>query len=49
MGMQSKAYELDQTPTDKLKQVLQSCLPSLTKIVNLSLDTGTFNENGKLL
>ena len=47
MGMQSKTCKLDQIPTNKLKQVLQSFLPSLTKIVNLSLNSGTFNENWK--
>ena len=47
MAMQSKTYELDQIPTSKLNQVLQSCLPPLTKIVNLSLDTGTFNKKWK--
>ena len=47
MGLQSKTCKLDLIPTNKLKQVLQSCLPSLTQIVNLSLDTGTFNEKLK--
>ena len=47
IGMQSKTCELNQIPTNKLKQILQSCLPSLTKIVNLFVNTGTFNENWK--
>ena len=47
MGMQSKTCKLDQIPTNKIKQVLQSCLPSLTKIVDLSLNTGTFTKKLK--
>ena len=42
LGMPSKSYELDILPTTFLKNVLKHCLPSITKIVNLSLVTGEF-------
>ena len=33
--------------TDELKEVLHICIPSITKIVNLSLDKGAFSNQRK--
>ena len=45
--MPSKSCELDYMGTDKIKEVLHTCLPSITKIVNLSLEKGTFSNQWK--
>ena len=42
LKMKTKTCELDTMPTSVLKQILDKCLPSLTKIVNLSLSEGVF-------
>ena len=47
LGMPSKSCELDTVPTTFLKKVFKNCLPSIAKIVNLSLDTGEFLERWK--
>ena len=47
MGMPSKSCELDILPTTLLKKVLKHCLPSIAKIVNLSLIAGDFCDNWK--
>ena len=41
----TKSCELDIIPTSLLKKCLSGLLPSVTKIVNISLSTGTFPEN----
>ena len=43
----TKSYELDIIPTSLLKKCLSGLLPSVTKVVNISLSTGTFSENYK--
>ena len=40
--MPAKTCQLDIIPTDRLKQVLEGCLPALTHITNRSLDTNQF-------
>ena len=47
IGMPSKSCELNTIPTIFLKKVLKQCLPSIAKIVNLSLDTGEFCKRWK--
>ena len=42
-----KSCELDIMPKSLLKKCLSGLLPSVTKIVNISLSTGTFPENYK--
>ena len=46
-GMPSKICQLDIIPTDKLKDILEGCLPAITHITNSSLDTGSFCEEVK--
>ena len=41
-SMPSKACTLDILQTDRLKQVLEGCLPTITNIVNSLLNTGEF-------
>ena len=45
--MQSKLCELDCLPTHILKDHIDSFIPILTKIVNLSLESGVFSEDWK--
>ena len=45
--MQSKLCELDCLPTHILKDHIDTWIPILTKIVNLSLDRGVFSEDWK--
>ena len=45
--MQIKLCELDYLPTHILKNHIDSFIPVLTKIVNLSLKTGVFAEDWK--
>ena len=47
IGMPSKSCELNILPTTFLKKVLKCCLPSIAKIVNLSLVTGEFCDKWK--
>ena len=46
-AMPSKSCELDYMGTDKIKEVLHTCIPSITKIVNLSLEKGAFSNQWK--
>ena len=45
--MQSKTCQLDEIPTAKLQEILEGCLPSITHIVNSSLDQGKFCKDWK--
>ena len=45
--MPSKSCELDYMGTDKIKEILHTCIQSITKIVNLSLNKGTFSNQWK--
>ena len=45
--MPAKTCQLDIIPTDRLKQVLEGCLPTLIHITNGSLDTNQFCEEWK--
>ena len=47
LGMPSKSSKLNNIPTTFLKKVLKQCLPSIAKIVNLSLVTGSFCDKWK--
>ena len=46
--MKTKSWELDDLPTDILKQILPRVVPLITKIVNLLLEQGEFSENWKV-
>ena len=46
--MPSKMCELDSIPVDLLRQGLDSLLPTLTEIFNLSLGTATFARSLKV-
>ena len=48
MEMPSRTCELDLIPTEFLKKVLVHCIPTVTKVINLSLSTGYFYEEWKL-
>ena len=45
--MPSKTCQLDEIPTAKLQEILEGCLPSLTHLVNSSLDQGKFCDEWK--
>ena len=45
--MTTKSCEIDIIPTKLLKKVLKHYIPTLTKIINLSPDTGKFHEGWK--
>ena len=45
--MPTKSCEFDIVSTKVFKQVLHSCLPAITKIINLSLDKGEFSMQWK--
>ena len=47
MKMPDKSCELDIMTTSLLKRVLNSCLPAIARVVNLSLDKGEFCTNWK--
>ena len=47
MSMKTKSCELDPMPTHLLKSELDVFLPSLTRLINLSLDKGVFSETWK--
>ena len=42
--MPTKTCQLDIIPTDKLKQVVEGCLPGLTHITNRSLEINQFYD-----
>ena len=46
-AMPAKSCQLDIIPTDRLRQVLEGCLPALTHITNKSLDTNQFCKEWK--
>ena len=46
-AMPSKSCELDYIGIDKMREVLNTCIPSITKIVNLSLNKGAFSKQWK--
>ena len=46
-GMRLKTCALDIIPTSKLQEVLGGCIPSITHLVNSSLDQGAFCEDWK--
>ena len=46
-AMPTKSWELNYMGTDKIKAVLHTCIPSITKIDNLSLDKGAFSNQWK--
>ena len=46
-AMPTNTCQLDVIPTDKLKQVLEGCLPALTHIINKLLDTNQFCSEWK--
>ena len=46
-GMPLKTCQLDIIPTDKLKEVLEGCLPAVTHITNSSLHTSSSCEEWK--
>ena len=45
--MPSKTCQLDNVPTAKLQEILEGCLPSITHLVNSSLDQGKFCKEWK--
>ena len=45
--MPPKTCQLDIIPTDKLREVLDGCVPAITHITNSSLDTSSFCEERK--
>ena len=47
MLMNNKSWKLDIISTDKLKEILDSCIGTITKIVNISLTTGQFCDQWK--
>ena len=47
-AMPSKCCDLDVIPTSLLKEALELLLPTLTKLVNLSLAEGVFSEEWKI-
>ena len=47
MAMKTKSCELDPLPTHLLKESIDLLLPSITKIVNLSLSSGRFSSHWK--
>ena len=48
MSMKSKCCELDALPASLLKRMIDVCLPSITKIVNLSLEIRQFTYQRKV-
>ena len=48
MCMKNKNCKLDQISTQTLKEIITSCLPSITHIVNMSLTRGDFIIDWKL-
>ena len=48
MCMKNKNCKLDQISTQMLKEIITTCLPSITHIVNMSLTRGDFITDWKL-
>ncbi len=48
MDSKTTSCELDPIPTELLKQCIDTILPVLTKMINLSLQSGTFPEEWKM-
>ena len=48
ISMKSRCCELDALPTSLLKRMIDVCLPSITKIVNISLEMGQFTYQWKV-
>ena len=48
MSMKSKCCELNALPTSLLKRMIDVCLPSIMKIINLSLEMGQFTYQWKV-
>ena len=48
MKMENKHCKLNIIPTSILKQILDTCLPAITQIVNLSLTHGEFSKDWKV-
>ena len=46
--MKSKSCELDDLPTDILKKILPTVISLITKIINMSLESGEFSESWKV-
>ena len=46
-AMPTKTCQLDVIPTDRLKPVQEGCLPDLTHIMNILLDTNHFCNEWK--
>ena len=46
-SMATKSCELDAIPTSVLKQITPSIVPTITKIINISLTQGIFTEEWK--
>ena len=47
MEMPKKSCEIDTIPTELLKKVLKHCMPTLTKLINLSLNTEKYHNGWK--
>ena len=47
MSMQTKSCEIDAIPTTLLKQMLPAIIPTVTKIINISLEHGVFCSTWK--
>ena len=46
--MKAKSCELDDLPTDILKHILPTVISLITKIINMSLESGEFSESWKV-
>ena len=46
--MKTKSCELDDLPTDILKHILPTVISLITKIINMSLESGEFSESWKV-
>ena len=47
MQMKNKSCKLDVIPTDKLKEIQDACINTITKVVNISLPNGKFCNQWK--
>ena len=47
MGMKTKSCEIDPIPTELLKKFLVEVLPTITRIINISLRDGVFVDMWK--
>ena len=48
IGMASKSCESDPVPTNLLKEILPQVIKPITKIINTSLESGTFASQWKV-